>query len=48
MIREVIDKESGAILFKQDEDTENLYKEIDSLKKMIAKLEKRIKTLEGK
>ena len=48
MIKEVIDKESGAILFKQDEDTERLYAEIDSLKKIISELEKRIKKLEKK
>lgn len=47
-MREIIDKNSGAILFKPEEETEELQKEIESLKKLVAKLEKRVKALESK
>lgn len=48
MIKEVLDKESGAILFKEDEDgqrIEALEKEVESLHNIIFELEKRINAL---
>lgn len=56
MIREVVDKNSGAILFKKDPDSlryEELLelakeqgKRIESLEKALSKTEKRLKALE--
>lgn len=48
MVREVVDKESGAILFKPDEDTERILQELESLHNIIFELEKRIYALEHK
>lgn len=49
MIVEVVDKNSGAILFKKDKESltlEAVVKELEELKKKNSKLEKRIKALE--
>lgn len=49
MIREVVDKETGAILFKKDKETQNieyLLDEVAKLKKYTSRLEKRIRSLE--
>lgn len=49
MITEVVDKETGAILFKKDEESkslEDLMKRFEALEKKNTKLEKRIKELE--
>lgn len=49
MITEVVDSNSGAILFKKDQESKNLeylMKEMTSMKKTISKLEKRVKELE--
>lgn len=48
-IREVVDKKSGAILFKKDQESKNLdqaLKTIAEMQKTITSLEKRIKKLE--
>lgn len=50
MIKEVIDPNSGAILFKKDEESltlEDAVKRIESLENKCKSLEKRIKTLEN-
>ena len=49
MIKEVMDKNSGAILFKKDPDSlrqEELLKLVYDLEKRISKLEKKIKDFE--
>lgn len=49
MITEVLDRESGAILFKPDQESkilETLQKDMKSLMKKVDRLEKRIKELE--
>ena len=48
MIKEIVEKDSGAILFKEDEDgqrIEALEKEVESLRSAVFELEKRIKSL---
>lgn len=47
MIREKVDPNSGAILFKKDPESKEVDEKIEELTRMIDRLEKRVKELEG-
>lgn len=47
MIREKLDPNSGAILFKKDSESKEIDEKISELTKKVEKLEKRVRELEG-